>query len=149
MTYEEAKFILRHGSAEGLQRYLEAITVIENEINRQQAEIDDLKRDAIPKLQYSLTRANKYGVDADKENEQLKAEIERLQKKYIHNAMDLKPLIKETIKSEARREFAERLKQHSYIVSDESVNGIILYQHCVGVNQIDSLLAEMESESNV
>lgn len=47
-------------------------------INRQQAELDDLKRDTIPKLQEGLKRANKYGLETDKENEQLKAEIERL-----------------------------------------------------------------------
>ncbi len=49
-------------------------------INRQKAEIDDLKRDTIPKLEESLKRANKYGLEADRENEKLKAEIERIEK---------------------------------------------------------------------
>lgn len=47
-------------------------------INRLKSENYDLKRDTIPKLQNSLERANKYGIETDKENERLKAEIERL-----------------------------------------------------------------------
>lgn len=43
----------------------------------QQAVIDDLKRDTVPKLQDSLERANKYGRATDEENARLKAEIEK------------------------------------------------------------------------
>ena len=43
MTLEKALFILRHGSAEGEHKYFEAITIIENEINRQKSEIERLK----------------------------------------------------------------------------------------------------------
>ena len=43
MTLEKALFILRHGSAEGEHKYFEAITIIENEINRQNAEIKKLR----------------------------------------------------------------------------------------------------------
>lgn len=64
-------------------------------INRQQAELDDLKRDAIPKLQYSLNRANKYGRATDRENARLKAEIEKLQKKYDKAMDNLKAVLKE------------------------------------------------------
>lgn len=41
-------------------------------------ELDDLKRDTIPKLEKALERANYYGLKADEEVEYLKAEIERL-----------------------------------------------------------------------
>lgn len=44
MTLEKAMFILRHGSAEGLHKYLEAIDIIEKEINRQKATIEGLQR---------------------------------------------------------------------------------------------------------
>ena len=43
MQLERAFFILRHGSAEGIHKYFEAILVIENEFNRQKAEIEGLK----------------------------------------------------------------------------------------------------------
>ena len=42
MTLEKALFILRHGSAEGEHKYFEAITIIENELNRQKADINML-----------------------------------------------------------------------------------------------------------
>ena len=45
MTLEKAFFILRHGSAEGEHKYFEAISVIENEYNRQKAEIERLTAD--------------------------------------------------------------------------------------------------------
>lgn len=54
-----------------------------NLITRQKGELDDLKRDVIPKLQHSLERANKYGIDTDKENQQLRAKIERLKEKEL------------------------------------------------------------------
>jgi predicted transcriptional regulator len=43
MTLKQAFFILRHGSAEGIHKYLEAITVIEDEYNRQKEEIEELR----------------------------------------------------------------------------------------------------------
>lgn len=42
MTLKQAFFILRHGSAEGNHKYLEAVKVIEDEYNRQKAEIERL-----------------------------------------------------------------------------------------------------------
>lgn len=47
------------------------------------------------------------------------------------------------MKSKAYKEFADRLKLHSYIMSDESQTGIINRYSVVTVNQIDSLLKEM------
>lgn len=54
-------------------------------INRQQQEIrqlriklDDCERDIIPKLKYSLERANKYGAETDTENIRLLKENENL-----------------------------------------------------------------------
>lgn len=63
-------------------------------INRQQAEIDTMK-DTMAKLLNTLERANKYGLGADERIEQLKIELEKA-------------------KSEAVREFAERLKAEDF-----------------------------------
>ncbi len=62
-------------------------------INRQKAEIDDLKQDTIPKLERALKRANEIGISLERENQELKAEIERLKRPlkklseigYCHN----------------------------------------------------------------
>ena len=60
-------------------------------INRQKAELDDLKRDDLPRCKDALRRANEIGMDVDKENQELREEIERLQKElkitraYIHD----------------------------------------------------------------
>lgn len=43
MTLEQALFILRHGSAEGNHKYLEAVKVIEDEYNRQKETIEQLQ----------------------------------------------------------------------------------------------------------
>ena len=52
----------------------------------------------------------------------------------------------EQVKAEAFKEFAERLKLHSYIMNDESQTGIINRYSVVTVNQIDNLLKEMVGE---
>lgn len=54
-----------------------------------------------------------------------------------------KPLDISEIKAEAYKEFAEKLKLHSYIMSDESQTGIINRYSVVTVNQIDNILKEM------
>lgn len=43
MTLKQAFFILRHGSAEGNHKYLEAVKVIEDEYNRQKETIEQLQ----------------------------------------------------------------------------------------------------------
>lgn len=62
MTFNEALFILRHGSAEGLQKYLQAIKIIEDEVNavqerngRLQAEIAEKHKDLIAAEEYAFT----------------------------------------------------------------------------------------------
>ena len=54
----------------------------------------------------------------------------------------LPELLKE-LKSEAIKEFAEKLKLHSCIMSDESQTGIINRYSVVTVNQIDNILKEL------
>ena len=138
-------------------------------INRQKAELDDLKRDTIPKLQEGLKRANKYGVEADKENEQLKAEIERLEREIedLESVQEISPEAKhfvdtkadkvisllneaiksqEQIKSEARKEFADlSIKKICEQVCAPTPTESYIVEKC---NQtIENLLKEMESEN--
>ena len=67
-------------------------TAILDLINRQQAEIDDLKRDTIPRLQNALKRANEIGMNLEKENQELKTEIEKLKKEVDATLWDLPPM---------------------------------------------------------
>lgn len=129
MTYEEAKFILRHGSAEGLPRYLEAIAVIENEITRQKEEID--RYESI------------FGQLVEKDGEVIGTIGEKKQRFIRSDIADLmtKAAVK-TAEDYARREFAERVKE---IASQ----GFWESDSYVGMEQIDNLLKEMESEANV
>ena len=57
------------------QKEFLALNRVDTLINRQRAKIDDLERDTIPKLRWSLERANKYGAEADRENLILRMEI--------------------------------------------------------------------------
>lgn len=72
-----------------------------------------------------------------------KAEIERLRGSTIVNNIMESQRIKREAKAEAYKEFAEKLKLHSYIMSDESQTGIINRYSVVTVNQIDNILKEM------
>lgn len=77
-----------------------------------------------------------------------KSEIERLKgSTIVNNIMEIHR-IKRGAKAEASKEFAERLKLHSYIMSDESQTGIINRHSVVTVNQIDNLLKEMVGGEN-
>ena len=88
----------------------------EEEIKRQKAEIEQLKFE-IAKL---LPKGCPYAIQVEASNK-LEAQI----------------------KSEAIKEFAEKLKLHSYIMSDESQTGIINRYSVVTVNQIDNILKEL------
>lgn len=93
-------------------------------INRQQAEIEELKNDTIPKLQESLKRANKYGLESDKENERLKQVLNSYALQY-GTVTDQSKKIKE-IKDEAYKEFAERLTDRiaeAVDISHDNPNG--------------------------
>ncbi len=109
-------------------------------INRQKAELDNLKRDTIPKLEDSLKRANKYGLEVDRENEKLKAEIERLKSLEI-NVYETVNELRNKIKSEAYKEFAERLKNEIAIRTTHSKE-----QDKLVFFYIDNLVKEMAGE---
>ena len=62
-------------------------------IKELEEELDDAKRDYIPKLEFGLQRANKMGRDAEKENEQLKQQLHDLPKKIVEEIKDKIPEI--------------------------------------------------------
>lgn len=91
-------------------------------IKRQQAEIDNMK-DTMAKLLNTLERANKYGLGADERIEQLKIELEKA-------------------KSEAVRDFAERLKKFAMAERICVEQGRYVNISYVNVCDIDRLLEE-------
>ena len=82
-----------------------------------EAELDDLKRDDLPRCKDALRRANEMGMALEMENQALKAEIERLEKLSKDRAdVNFEKIVgvvdraRADIKVEAIKEFAERLK---------------------------------------
>ena len=57
-------------------------------IKELEEELDDAKRDYIPKLEFGLQRANKMGRDAEKEIQQLKQQLHDLPKKIVEEIRD-------------------------------------------------------------
>ena len=103
-------------------------------INRQKSEIEELNI----QLRELWNMASLY-----------KAEGERWEEGYNENLLTANTVLSNEIletKAEAYEEFAEKLKLHSYIISDESQTGIINRYSVVTVNQIDNLLKEMIGE---
>lgn len=80
-----------------------------------------------------------------KENENTERRIvaEAINEVFVYRLPKINQRIKKEAKAEAYKEFAEKLKLHSYIMSDESQTGIINRYSVVTVNQIDNLLKEM------
>lgn len=60
-----------------VQNQRKEISMLHKKCASQQAELDDLKGDTIPKLRFSLERANRYGLQLEKENKMFKAEFTR------------------------------------------------------------------------
>ena len=58
-------------------------------IKELEEELDDAKRDYIPKLEFGLQRANKMGRDAEKEIQQLKQQLHDLPKKIVEEIRDV------------------------------------------------------------
>ena len=90
-----------------------------------------------------LNDSNRIVRKAEEEITRLQAEIERLKGSVIVNNIMESQKIKREAKFEAIKEFAEKLKLHSYIMSDESQTGIINRYSVVTVNQIDNILKEL------
>ena len=113
---------------EGCQQRAKTISLAIDFINRQKAEIerlqrinselgaelDDLKRDDLPRCKDALRRANEIGMGLEKENQELRAEIERLKGKVDMYEEERKyhfEMSRQRI-AEAIKEFAELVKRN-------------------------------------
>lgn len=120
-------------------------------INRQRAELEELKEDYIPKLKWGLKRANEIGMSQDAEIERLKSENKILSKNAdtafqdgLNEAQDLYAAqIQDKIKSEAIKEFAERLKENIPFITSHLGNVSVMALH----RTIDNLVKEMTEVS--
>jgi hypothetical protein len=123
------------------------------EISELEAELDDLKRDDLPRCKDALRRANEIGMAVDKENQELKAEIERLKEENKSLTFRLIPargngkssVIKiktDAIKAEAYKECIEKVKKKAidYIEFGDADEERYYVEPC------DNLLKEMVGE---
>lgn len=100
-------------------------------INRQKAEIDGLKQDTIPKLEWALKRANENGISLERENQELKAEIERLKAEADELAEEYNVLMLEKdklfdeAKSLIKQAKAEAIREFGKFLIDKSKNGMV------------------------
>lgn len=142
-------------------------------INRQKAELDDLKRDDLPRCKDALRRANEIGMRLDKENQELKAEIEKLRNAKVifetvdYCAGDLEDALKEvgrlkieneslrmaansfklhynTARAEAIKEFADKLQE--YLADHNAVSASYLSEF---VKKLAKELTEGDSNAEI
>ena len=139
MRLEQAMFILRHGSAEGEHKYFEAISVIEKAYNRLKAENKNCGV-KIQNQREQLKACNEKIKEQQAEIERLTPENERLYGKVEELSLVLSDTVKiryKEAKSEALKEFSERLKEKATIPFGN------LYVKRVLITDIDNLLKEM------
>ena len=102
-------------------------------INRQESEIERLQKEVnLVSIQFQ---------DIQERQEESQAEIERLKGSTIVNNIMESQRIKREAKSEAYKEFAERLKEYA-------TQGFWESDAYIGVEQIDNLLEEIMGEDN-
>ena len=101
-------------------------------IKELEEELDDAKRDYIPKLEFGLQRANKMGRDAEKEIQQLKQQLHDLPKKIVE---------------EIRYDMSKRIMEKQIKWGDNTQIGFI----CNAINEcLDTILKKYgdKNESN-
>lgn len=115
---------------EQFDRQKAEIDGLQHRISELEAELDDLKRDDLPRCKDALRRANEIGVGLEKENQELRAEIERL-RKHIKEGIVLArqlPELASAIQADAIKEFAERIKllnQENLIIWNEQIDNLV------------------------
>lgn len=126
MKLEQAMFILRHGSAEGEHKYFEAISVIEKAYNRLKAENKNCGKTILNQRE-QLKAGNEKIKEQQAEIERLESKVNRLKRYDEERDIRLHARLIANAKSEAYKEFAERLKE----------------KDGVPMNTVDNLLKEM------
>ena len=71
------------------QEFVDLLNQQSKRIKELEEELDDAKRDYIPKLEFGLQRANKMCRDAEEENAQLKQQLHDLPKKIVEEIRDV------------------------------------------------------------
>ena len=84
MTFNEALFILRHGSAEGLQKYLQAVQTIENEVKVLQERNERLHTEK-EEMHIDLIAAEEYAMKLKTENDNVRKEMSKKYKDAIES----------------------------------------------------------------
>lgn len=117
------------------------LNAVSDLINRQKAEIENLKADNDMYQKVNCLIAGQRD-DRDKEIEELQTQMEWLTG-YNKNLLDANTALSgeiEICKSEAIKEFAEKIKQHERIMKYD------LFQYAVSVKDIDDIVKEMTEE---
>lgn len=112
-------------------------------INRQKAELDDLKRDDLPRCKDALRRANEIGMALEKENQELKEKIEYLNGVITTTAecaYESRQMAMKWARAEAIKEFAQDLKEALYFTEFGTP--------VVDVSDIDDFVKEMVGDDN-
>ena len=108
----------------------------EEEINRQQAENKRLEKEVnLVSIQFQ---------DLQERYEEAQTEIERLKGYPYATQVEVSKKLESQIKSEAIKEFAERLKEKSF----KTIRNYGLTKDVVEVCDINNLVKEMEGENN-
>ena len=76
MTFNEALFILRHGSAEGEHKYLQAVQAIEDEVKRLQERNEQLQAQK-EEMHIDLIAAEEYAMRLKTENDNVQKEMSK------------------------------------------------------------------------
>ena len=154
MTFEQAMFILRHGSCESDHKYLEAVLVIQEKIQFQKAEIHRLNVELVG-MRGACESYKMHYDNAQAEIKMLKADKEAL----INGQETLQKNLPKVIRAEAIKEFAERSKEKfseleyrtktkrktvSVNYLDSEMNWVL---HDVSNQVIDNLVKEMIGET--
>ena len=74
---------------EDAQNLINLLNQQDKRIKELEEELDDAKRDYIPKLEFGLQRANKMGRDAEEENQQLKQQLALTEKALDYAIFEL------------------------------------------------------------
>ncbi len=145
-TLKNAKYKVDGVVTRGYYLSPETFNAVVDLIGRQKAEIESLQA-----VQADMTESLRLAAEANKD---MQAEIERLEslceKIGIANDAKFERICVlqedlETAKSEAVKEFAERLKANMSNIARMEYGGNVYF--CVGYDLIDSLVKEMTEES--
>jgi FtsZ-binding cell division protein ZapB len=123
-----------------INRQQAEVSELQHRNSELEAELDDLKRDDLPRCKDALRRANEIGMALEKENQELKEENDRwksIMETVAKCASEARQIAAKHARSEAVREFAERL-----------IARCGAPHWCVWMGEISEEMEEMVGEEN-